>query len=280
MVYEHIRHIYDIDEHVSTAAICPDCHKNSIMSSRDSIIPTGTSLVSHYGSTRNLVNTSDCMYCHYDEDNAEEWGDAPDPRNHTHYTFVEKTLVAGRPWWLVDNYSITLIETTRTVAMFAFEKDGVPLEYEFVSEGEELEFEISGIETENTTIVNLTIDRIFTSEDNYVAEVAGYVLASRIHRETDNKACYACHDREYRTNLPDGRDYYVLDKDDENVTLGLMLYNFKEDDKKLLLVGEYWDLGDGYRFHVADVSLTGASAAYLQLYRMERSQYGKLRHRW
>jgi hypothetical protein len=268
MVYEHIRYVDNIDEHVNTTAGCPACHKNSIMNNLDNLIPNDTSLVSHYGSTWNLVNTSDCIYCHLDEDNAVKWGNAPDPRNHTHYAFVGKTLVAGRPWKLVDNYSITLVETTRNAAMFTFEKDGEMLQRDIVSQGNELKFEISGIEDENTSIVNLTINRIFTAKDHYVVELSGNVLASRIHRETDNIACYACHDREYRTDLPDGRDYYVLNKDNENVTLGLMPINFKENDKKLLNMGEYWNLGEGYSLYVADVNLQ-SNAARLQLYRNE-----------
>jgi hypothetical protein len=131
-------------------------------------------------------------------------------------------------------------------------------------------FEISGIEDENTSIVNFTINKIFKGRNPYayVVELSGDVLASRIHRETNNIACYACHDREYRANVPDGRDYYILKKDDENVTLGRIHIKFEENDKKLLKMGEYWDLGEGYGLYVADVNLQ-SNAARLQLYRNE-----------
>ena len=269
MVYEHIKHVDNIEKHVSTTANCPDCHKNSVMSNIDTFISNDTSLVSHYGSTGNLVNTSDCIYCHYDEDNAEEWGNAPDPRNHTHYGHVEKTLVAGEPWYLMDNYVIRLIETTKDTAIIHLEKYGVRLDREFVSEGEYLEFEISGIETDDTTFVKLMVNNIFSAEGNYAVELSGDVLASRLHKETQNNQCYECHDREYRANFPDGRDYYVLDKDDENVTLGLMFQNFKENDKKSLIMGEYWNIGEGYKLYVTDVNIKGTSAARLKLYRNE-----------
>jgi hypothetical protein len=268
MVYEHIRYLDKIDEHVNTTVDCTACHKNSIVNHGDYLIPNDTSLVSHYGSTWNLVNTSDCIYCHLDKDNAVEWGNAPDPRNHTHYAFVEKTLIAGRPWKLVDNYSITLLETTSNAAMFIFEKDGELLELDILSLGDELNFEISGIEDENTSIVNFTINKIFKGRNPYayVVELSGDVLASRIHRETNNIACYACHDREYRANVPDGRDYRILKKDDENVTLGRIHVKFEENDKKLLKMGEYWDLGEGYGLYAADVNLQ-SNAARLQLYK-------------
>ena len=270
MVYEHIRHLDDIDEHVYTTVDCSVCHKNSILSHGDHFVPNDTSMVSHYGSTWNLVNTSDCIYCHLDEDNAEEWGNAPDPRNHTDYTFVEKTLIAGRPWKLVDDYSITLLETTSNAAMFIFEKDGELLERDILSQGDKLDFEISGIEDDNTSIVDFTITKIFKGINPYayVVELSGDVLASRIHRETNNIACYACHDREYRTNEPDGRDYYILEKDDENITLGRIYVNFEESDKKVLKMGEYWDLGEGYNLYVADVNLQ-STATRLQLYKNE-----------
>jgi hypothetical protein len=58
MVYEHIKYVDNIDEHVNTTVGCPACHKNSIMNNLDNLIPNDTSLVSHYGSTWNLVNTS------------------------------------------------------------------------------------------------------------------------------------------------------------------------------------------------------------------------------
>jgi len=94
------------------------------------------------------------------------------------------------------------------------------------------------------------------------------VLASHIHRETDNKSCYACHDNEYRTNMPDGMDYYVLKKDAKNVTLARMPVNFTEHDKKMLNMGESWELGEGYKLYVADVNLK-RGGALLKLYRNE-----------
>ena len=273
MVYEHISYVDDTDEHVNTTIDCPACHRNSIVSYQDNFIPNDTSLVSHYGSTWNLADTSDCIYCHLDEDNAKDWGNAPDPRNHTHHETVEKTFIAGRPWKLIGNYSITLLETTENAAMFIFERDGELLERDILSVGDELNFEISGIEDDDTSIVNFKITKIFKGRNQiaYVVELSGDVLASRIHTETDNIACYACHDREYRINAPDGRDYYILDKekkDDENVTLGLIHVNFEASDKKLLRMGEHWELGEGYDLYIEDVDLHG-NAARLQLYRNE-----------
>ncbi len=269
MVYEHIRYVDKVDKHVNTSVDCTKCHKNSIMDNRAPIISNDTPLVSHYGSTQGLIETSDCIYCHLDEDNAEKWGSAPDPRNHTDYASVNKTLVSGKPWKLVDNYTLTLIETARPGgAIFTLEKDGVLLRRELVSDNDVFKYEVRGLGRENTSIVNLRIKKLFSAKDQYLVELSGSVLASRIHRETDNKSCYACHDNEYRTNMPDGMDYYVLKKDSENVTLARMPVNFTEHDKKMLNMGESWEIGQGYRLHVADVNLKRGNA-WLKLYRNE-----------
>jgi len=256
LVYKHLSN----QSNVPTNATCTECHANSAYA-------TTAMTTSHYAPA-NLIETNDCISCHTDE--VDGWGDAPDQRNHTDHYYVTKNLANGETWKLVDDYTLTLVETTSRSAMLVLEQDGVLLRRDVVPVGSEFEYEISGMQEDNTTIVNLTIDQVFTSsQGDYIVDMSGYVLGSHIHRETENEQCYACHDREYRTNIPaDGIDYYVLKKIDDNVTLGRMAVNFNENDKKTLRMGEYWDIGENYSLYVEEVSPTKENARML-LYRNE-----------
>jgi|LGVE01.1.fsa_nt_gb hypothetical protein len=63
-------------------------------------------LTAHYLLTQ-VFNTSDCVSCHKDDNKAEIWGNARDPGEHKDHVLVRKTLVAGRPWELSDNVTVT-----------------------------------------------------------------------------------------------------------------------------------------------------------------------------
>ncbi len=253
-IYKHIPNQSNVPTNVS----CASCHSNGAFAARTINISAA-----HYPPAQSL-DTKDCVRCHTKI--IDVYGNPPDQRNHTRYAHVNKTLISGEPWKLVDNYLLTLIETTREGAIFTLEKDGKLLRRELVASGDVFKYDVRGIDVDNTSIVNLTVKRLFTSKDNYAVELSGNVLASRIHRETDNKECYACHDSEYRTNKPKGMDYYVLKKDTENVTLAPIPVNFTELDTKMLKMGEDWNLGEGYSLRVVGVSLKRGNAQ-LQLYR-------------
>jgi hypothetical protein len=95
MVYEHFMYADVLDNegnvlptaNISTGVGCDRCHINSVMETRDTIIPSDIALVSHYGSTYELMaypdfTMTDCVYCHeghYKEDWGEgisgDWGD-------------------------------------------------------------------------------------------------------------------------------------------------------------------------------------------------------------
>ncbi len=252
------RHIPDKNSSVPANVSCVSCHANGAKPARTQEIA-----VSHYLPLWRL-DTRDCISCHMDLVNG--YGTPPDPRNHTRYAPLNVTLISGEPLKLVDNYSLTLEETTREAAIFRFEKDGVLLRRELVAFGDVFKYEVSGLGRDKTTIVDLTIKTLFTSNGRYLAELSGNVLASRIHTEKENTACYACHDREFRSNMPDGMDYYVLKKEPENVTIERMPVNFTDRDTKMLNISEDWEPGDGYKLHVADVNMKRGNA-YLRLYR-------------
>ncbi|MDO9516648.1 MAG: S-layer protein domain-containing protein [Methanosarcinaceae archaeon] len=243
---------------VPTDASCILCHESDIFS--------GTAMGSSHYAPKVTLDTKDCIQCH--TGTVDGWGNAPDQRNHTNFAFVTKTLSADKPWELVDGYAITLIEATNSAAMLIIKKDGVLLQNDIVGLGNNFKYEISGLGIDDIAIINVTVDRLFVAKDRYVVDLSGYMLSSHIHRETQNEQCYSCHDSEYRKNMPDGMNYYVLDKDLENVTLMEMPVNFTGNDKKTIAMGDNWDLGEGYSIHVSDVSIEG-NKARIQLYRNE-----------
>ena len=285
LVHKHLTN----ESNVPTTASCALCHANGavVTECRPNItVEKCLNITAAHYLISEPLETTDCVRCHTWI--VDEWGDPPDQRNHTHYATVNTTLVAGKPWKLVDNYTLTLVETTREGAIFDFEQNGRILRHELVSEGDIFEYDllkreligdifergIHGPTGGNATIVNLTLDRLFASDDGrYVAEVSGIVLASRIHRETENSDCWECHDSHYRARMPNGTDYYVLKKEihpglgrTDNVTLARLTINFTRGETKMLGIGESWDLGDGYVLHVSDVNQERGNAL-LQLYK-------------
>jgi len=254
LVYKHLPQ----QSNVPTDASCILCHESKLSSA--------TAMGSSHYAPRVTLDTKDCIQCH--NGSVDGWGNAPDQRNNTDFAFVTKTLSVDKPWELVDNYTITLIETTTNAAMFEIKKDGILVQKDVTGLGGNIKYEVSGLGIDDTAIINVTVDQLFTAENSYVADLSGYMLSSHIHRETQNEQCYSCHDSEYRNNMPDGMNYYVLDKDCENVTLMEMTVNFTDGDKKIIAMGEWWDLGEGFSVCVADVSIEGSNAR-LQLYRNE-----------
>ncbi|RZB29228.1 MAG: hypothetical protein AEth_01370 [Candidatus Argoarchaeum ethanivorans] len=256
IVYKHIPD----QSSVPTNASCALCHAQGAHHATTIEISA-----SHYLKKESL-ETRDCIRCHTGI--VDGWGNAPDQGDHVHYTTINKTLVANQQWKLVDNYSLTLIETTRDAAIFKFEKDEEILREELIVKGDVFKYEVCGIAPGKTTIVNLTVNRLFTAKDRYVAELSGTILASRIHRETENKACWGCHDSQYRANAPEGTDYYVLKKDIENVTLARMPVNLTDNETIMLDIGESLNLTCGYILYVADVNIKRGGAK-LRLYKNE-----------
>lgn len=256
-VFKHISN----QSNVPTNTSCVTCHSKGAPYARTKAIQA-----SHYAPSYPLLDSIDCIRCHNGV--VSGFGNPPDPRNHTRQGYLKVALISGKAQKLSDNYSITLIEATQVAGIFHLEKDGQLLLRELVAKGDTFKYEVSGIKPEKTVIINLTVNNLFSSKDRYMAELSGTVLASRIHRETDNNSCYACHDKEYRTNMPEGMDYYVIEKEIENVTLLRMPVNFSEKKRIMLYMGERWNIGEGFYLDVQDVN-TKRGSAKLRLYRNE-----------
>jgi hypothetical protein len=178
---------------------------------------------------------------------------------------IEETLRTGEVCKLKNGYEITVgpVSSTGSSVWVDLAHNGVSVQRELVSEGGVFEYEIkkdwiksksnagddlygTGHETYKhrrsdesgyTTIVDLEVDDIFTSGMMGVVTFKGLVLKSRMHVETDDKACYTCHIDEYRYYAPDDGDgYFVLrntgadgDTDDaDDITIGRLVINFTE----------------------------------------------------
>jgi hypothetical protein len=254
-VYKHISN----QSNVPTSTSCVTCHSKGAAFAR-----TETIMASHYAPSNSLPDSRDCIRCHNGV--VSGFGNPPDPRNHTRQADIRMTLISGKAQKLSDNYSITLLEATPDAGLFTIEKNGQLLQRELVGKGGIFNYEVTGIEPEKTQIFNLTLNKLFTSQDRYVAELSGTALASRIHREIESDTCLACHDKEYRTNMPEGIDYYVIKKEIENVTLLRMPVNFSETKTIMLGMGERLDAGEGFILDVQDIN-TKRGGAKLRLYR-------------
>jgi hypothetical protein len=306
-VAEHVTNDTQIDAEVWTEASCTDCHRNDI-TYPSSIIAAGVdrnnedSMSAHYGMP-DVLDTRECIDCHENDDIGRKWGDAPEPRNVTRYeriedaNDIEETLRTGEVCKLKNGYEIAVgpVSSTGSSIWVDLTHNGVSVQRELVSEGGVFEYEIkkdwiksksnagdtlygTGHETYKhrrsdessyTTIVDLEVDDIFTSGMMGVATFKGLVLKSRMHVETEDKACYTCHIDEYRYYAPDdGDSYFVLrnsgadgDTDDaDDITIGRLPINFTEHEHKILYAQSGWDLGYGYLLQITEIDLVGRKA--------------------
>jgi len=306
-VAEHVTSSTQYDALVWTEASCTDCHRNDIIYPSSIIAAhVNTSnegaMSSHYG-VPDVLDTRECIDCHENDDIGRKWGDAPEPRNITRYeriedaNDIEETLRTGDVCKLKNGYEITVgpVSSTGSSIWVDLIHNGVSVQRELVSEGGVFEYEIkkdwiksksnagdtlygTGHETYKhrrsnvssyTTIVDLEVDDIFTSGMMGVATFKGLVLKSRMHVETEDKACYTCHIDEYRYYAPDdGDSYFVLrnsgadgDTDDaDDITIGRLVINFTEHEHKTLYAQSGWDLGYGYLLQITEIDLVGRKA--------------------
>ena len=252
MVYEHFKSVDEIDENVSTAVDCPACHLNSVIYHRDNIIPSGISLVSHYGSTSDLINTTSCIYCHLDEDNAEEWGNAPDPTdNISRFSDEkwEKKLNVGDKWHLGNRYFLTFddIAADGDGAHLRLYQDDILLEDIVVNDSQDYTYEADIMDSDSklvkTNIFELNVTAVFRSSKTKFVEVEAS-LWKRIHPEDDDSACWACHMDDH---VIDTKKYLVLDEDEDRIYYVEKLLDHSDEDTqdKEILSARHLSLEEG-----------------------------------
>jgi len=296
MVYEHFMYADKLDNsgnvlptaNISTVGSCDRCHINSVMETRDTTIPSSDiSLVSHYGSTYELMaypdfTMTDCVYCHeghYKEDwgegisgdwgdyISEEWGDAIDPMDQETDMIEDegdeysKTMFAGDLWELRNGYifKVTSVDLEGDNAHVQLSRGGELLEEEIVHTDYPYEYEREITDedgkTFNQTDVHLNMTGIMRSEGGMVAIFEGQTI-KRIHKETENSACYACHMEGYTRN----NRYTLVDRRSDLTYYTKMLVDFDyygDNVSKTLATGEEWDLGDGFTLTAKQIDIDG-----------------------
>ncbi len=228
---------------------CTTCHINEILASGK----TTNSTVSHYAKYP-TVDTRDCISCHQNREISKKWGNPPDPRDTITLSSVEKKMVSDDIWRINQNYSIAISEVDKegsSVWVELYYNDRLILK-ELVPEGGSFKHETK-LARDNKTVIDLRIADIFYGGQVSLITFSGLV-PEHMHTETTSIQCYACHVKEYRSDKPDGQRYFVLKKDDPNVTLNPIDIDFAASDKKLLYSNNSWNLGSGYELYIKDFS--------------------------
>jgi len=257
MVYEHFMHVDIIDENVSTKADCSACHINSVMPNYDPNPDnsTNTSMASHYGSTDDLANTTSCVYCHLDEDNAEEWGNAPDPTTNISRLSdeeLEETLFIGDKWHLGNRYFLVFedIGVDGDSAFLKLYHNDTLLEEIVVSDVYNFTYEDDFIDPDgdkesDVIVLELNFTAVFRGEQTGLVKVEGRSW-KRIHPEDKDPACWACH---MDNHTIDKKEYLVLDEDEDYIYYLEKLLDFSDEDTeedKVTLLPRKLVLREGY----------------------------------
>jgi len=296
MVYEHFMYADKLDNegnvlptaNISTGVGCDGCHINSIMGNRDPdyIRTSDTSLVSHYGSTQDLMAypdfvMTDCVYCHeghYKEDwgegisgdwgdeISEEWGDAIDPMDQE-VDMIEdagdeysRTMFAGDQWELRNGYifKVIAVDLEGDNAHIQLRRYGELLEDQIVYLNSPYDYEreiTDDGKTFNQLDVHFNLTGIMRYAGGVVAIFEGQTT-KRIHKETRNAACYACHTEGYARNSR----YTLVDRLGDMTYYTKMLVDFDyygDNTSKTLATGEEWDLGGGFVLTAEQIDVAG-----------------------
>lgn len=236
--------------HIRTP-VCTTCHINDIIASGKN----ANSTVSHYAKYP-TVDTRDCISCHQNREISKKWGNPLDPRETIRLSNIEKKLVSDEVWRINEKYSIAIADIDKQGKSVWIELyyNGLLIKDELVPEGGGFKYGTKLMqEGENKTIIDLRIPEIFYGGMVSLITFNGYV-PTHVHTETTSVQCYACHVKEYRSDKPDGQKYFVLKKDEPNVTLNPIDIDFDASDKKTLYSNNSWDLGSGYELHMKDFS--------------------------
>ncbi len=231
---------------------CTLCHSNDVLASGKTI----NSTVSHYAQYPK-VDTRDCVSCHQNKEIGKKWGSPPDPIETIRLSNVEKKLVSDDIWKINQNYSIAISEVDKEgqSAWLELYYNGKLIQKELVPEGGSFKYDTKLVqEGGNKTIIDLRIDDIFYGGTVSLITFSG-LSPKHIHTETSSVQCYACHVKEYMSDMPDGQRYFVLKKESQNVTLNQLDIDFTSSERKTLYSNNSWDMGSGYKLSIKDFSL-------------------------
>jgi hypothetical protein len=184
---------------------------------------TGLALVSHYGSKDKLVDSFNCIYCHLDKDNSQDWGNATlIQNNRTGLVKLDPeqnkfTVYEGDSVYLGEGYFLKLVEiaTSRDFALIQISKNDLMVDEVSLAVGTPYEYEREAT-IDNVTLmipdITINITSMFKGSRGLI-QFEGY-RSRKIHtdKESKNSACFACHQDRY----PGGKErYFILDKENK-----------------------------------------------------------------
>ena len=276
MVYEHFLGAELIDNpsnltsrNITTSVRCEVCHKNSLELYIESSASPDIAVVSHYGSTSDLIDSTNCTYCHEDnedDDRAEKWGNAPDPRANLTSMVEEGTearVGVGERWEIRNGYVITVIDVTGDKALLTLTKDDVLLDEFVVRRGDDYSYEEHRIvDEDNVTadIVVLKVIDVFEGKDNRFVKFKEW-SRKRTHTETNNTACYACHVESFTARR---LNYILLYRDDDWTYFTEVFRGFdmeKDDDRSISLIptvkgGTSYTIAEEYVLNAREIDVS------------------------
>jgi predicted CxxxxCH...CXXCH cytochrome family protein len=298
MVYSHFKdaELNDnptdvLNYNVSTKSLCEDCHYNSLVETNE---PKSNSSVSHYASTDKLIESVNCIYCHLDEDNAKDWGNATEiNKNRTAMIQINRennkfTAMTGDIIDLGTGYRIkvTGVSLDRGSAAIEIYKLDTLVDSGLIKIGEYVYEENLVIDnaTVKTPVVVLNITDMFVSVNGSFIQFNGSRI-KRVHPENRTTSCISCH---YKGSA-EKHKYVVMDRKDEDVYYTEVIFNSSDKElydqekfQKLLVTltpldkyldiqtplrtalkqGTSWDIGKDYRLTLKEVATDGKTALF------------------
>lgn len=204
---------------ITTTEQCQNCHINSIVTDDSN---SNLSKVSHYASKKDLIDSFNCVYCHLNEDNSEDWGNA---------TLINKdrvgtievnrednniTLFQGQTVYLGEGYSLKLIEISalRGDAFIQILNKDVIVDQAMVGQDNPYTYERE-VTIDNATFktpaITVRINSVFTGvNESFIIFEAFRPRKIHTEKESKDSACFACHLYRYSNEK---ERYKVIDRE-------------------------------------------------------------------
>lgn len=300
MIYSHFRNASLIDNptnafnsNVTTSNDCQGCHANSVNSQGRNI----NSTVSHFASG-DLFDSINCIYCHLNEDNSREWGNATliyENRTALIELNRENNKFTAREGEYVDlgfGFILKILEVSsvRSSVLMELIKESIIVDKRLAGIGNYTYEEYLTIDngTEKVPVIVINITGIFKGNDTGFIQFEGFRL-KRVHPEKKITSCYSCHVKampkaKYRVieRVSSEKDEIYYTKEtanftdnkifDENVVLQLLGVLTDEDKhvtiqpekRRSLYEGQVWNISEGTSLVVRGVD-TKSEVVILQL---------------
>ncbi|MCX9025575.1 MAG: S-layer protein domain-containing protein [Candidatus Methanoperedens sp.] len=239
---------------ITTTEQCQNCHINSLITTDNN---SNLALASHYGSKDNLVDSFNCIYCHLDKDNSEDWGNATlinKDRTGTIEVNKEKnnlTVFEGQTVYLGEGYSLKLIQisTLRGDALIQIMNKDIIVDQAMVGRDNPYTYERE-VTIDNATFktpaVTVRINSIFTgAKESFITLEAFRPRKTHTEKESNNSDCFACHLYRYSNEK---ERYKVIDREAKDNGRDIIYYTGVLLDHKLENMSKIYSNDEDYVF--------------------------------